>query len=330
MMIKKLALCLALFSLPLVGCNSTGDVKLDTAPVTRASGVTTSGVTFAQGLPLVDTHFHAMPFMSPDDLLKRIDRHNIQYIGGGHAVGMGRNAEFAAVLGQRYLWAEGSQLIRAYREGGKRALEDVNNPHFQQAFNNIKYAVESGRVRVLGEIFVNTRTSAPAPWRRWKIDANSSAMRALFGLAADHGIPMMVHAQFDSDTVRQLESLAASRPDGVLVLGHCGKDSVASAVRAFLGKTPNAYCNLAYRSAPQETSQDPDRYIWSKSGIKEGWRQLIEDYPDRFMIGIDDVHDWNQFDAVVATIRQDLLANLSQSTAEKLAYQNAKRLYRTE
>ena len=233
-------------------------------------------------------------------------------------------------MGDRFIWAEGGQMLTAFRKGGKDAIENADDPQFQESLGHIKRAMSSGKVRVISEIFVNTRSSARQEWRRWKIKGDSSAMRALFGLAAGSGIPMLVHAQLqhDDDTFEELHRLAASNPKGTLVLGHCGKDTTAARMREFLGKTPNAYCNLAYRSPPQETSRDRNRTIWSGDGIQEDWRRLFEDMPDRFMVGIDDVHDWDQFDAVIATLRKDLLANLTKATAEKLAHRNARKIYR--
>lgn len=282
----------------------------------------------AMELPIIDTHFHAMPFMSPDELLARIDKHNILHIGGAHTPGTPRNAEFASAMGGRYIRSEGSQMLTAFKKGGQDAIENADNPQFKESLGHIKRALSAGNVRVISEIFVNTRSSASEAWRRWKIKGDSSAMQTLLALAADNNIPMLVHAQFDDDTAEELGRLAASRADGKLVLGHCGKDSTAAKMRDFLSKTPNAYCNLAYRSAPQETSSDQNRHIWSKAGIKEEWRQLIEDMPDRFMVGIDDVHDWDQFEAVIETIRKDLLANLTKATAEKVSHQNSKKIYR--
>jgi hypothetical protein len=54
---------------------------------------------------------------------------------------------------------------------------------------------------------------------------------------------------------------------------------------------------------------------------------LIEDYPDRFMVAIDDVRSWDEYAGVVAAIRQGVLAKLSPATAEKVAYKNAVRLF---
>jgi adenine deaminase len=62
--------------------------------------------------------------------------------------------------------------------------------------------------------------------------------------------------------------------------------------------------------------------------MKDDWRQLIEDHPDRFMVAIDDVGTWDIYDQTVIAIRQGVLAKLSPATAEKVAYKNAVRIFR--
>jgi predicted TIM-barrel fold metal-dependent hydrolase len=299
------------------------------AGLITSAGAKPIGEKAAMELPIIDTHFHAMPFMTPSELLTRMDKDNILKIGGAHTSQKPRNDEFVNVMGDRYIRAEGGQMLTAGKKGGPGALEDADSSLFQASFNNLKRAVSNYKVHVISEIFVNTTSSAGEEWRRWKIKGDSSGMHALFDLATDNKIPMLVHAQLQGEEglADELSRLAASRPDGMLVMGHCGKDTTADTMRQFLNKTPNAVCNLAYRSPPQEQSSDEDRRIWSSSGIKEEWRQLIEDMPDRFMVGIDDVKDWDEFHEVVETIRKDLLANLTRSTAEKVSYQNAKRIY---
>ena len=50
----------------------------------------------AMGLPIIDTHFHPMPFMTPEELLARIDKHNILKIGGAHTPGDGDSRNSSA------------------------------------------------------------------------------------------------------------------------------------------------------------------------------------------------------------------------------------------
>jgi predicted TIM-barrel fold metal-dependent hydrolase len=71
------------------------------------------------------------------------------------------------------------------------------------------------------------------------------------------------------------------------------------------------------------------RNIFSESRVDSGWLELIEDFPDRFMIGTD-AHNANDYRKYVKAVRSGLLANLSDETAEKVAYKNAQHLFGLE
>ena len=89
------------------------------------------------------------------------------------------------------------------------------------------------------------------------------------------------------------------------------------------------YCNLAFRSPPQSYANDPNN-IYDSCTLKSEWKDLIEDHPDRFMVGIEDTHSWETFDKVAENIRSGLLANLRPDVAEKVAYKNAVKVYTLE
>jgi len=287
-------------------------------------------------LPLADIHFHPMPFMTPQDLLLRMDRLNIRWCGGAGAIipprdqGFDRELLFQKVLGDRYLRFAGFYELARNALISPNYVADASSESFKSAFGKIEEELRTGVARGMGEVFVNTRTSHTNPRMRFKIPPNSSGIRALWSLSARYGVPLSIHMQFDQDSVDQLRELLQSDPKGVLVLVHAGKDTVAAQVRSLLAEFPNLFCDLAYRSPPQEKGpvSSSVRIIFSKSVLKPDWKQLIEDYPDRFFVAVDDVQSWSQYDEVVATIREGLLGNLSPETAEKVAYKNAMRVFK--
>jgi hypothetical protein len=65
-------------------------------------------------------------------------------------------------------------------------------------------------------------------------------------------------------------------------------------------------------------------------GIRGSWKNLIEDYPDRFIVGVDNVYSWEGYENVIRSIRFGLLANVSPATAEKVAHKNAQAWFRLE
>ena len=57
--------------------------------------------------------------------------------------------------------------------------------------------------------------------------------------------------------------------------------------------------------------------------VDPDWRAAFLEFPDRFMVGIDDMQNWDEYDAVARNIRMGLLANLDKDVAEKVAWRNA-------
>jgi predicted TIM-barrel fold metal-dependent hydrolase len=65
--------------------------------------------------------------------------------------------------------------------------------------------------------------------------------------------------------------------------------------------------------------------IFTSYSLNSTWKDLIEEMPDRFMVGTD-TKTGSHYDKGINNIRSGLLSNLNQETAEKVAYKNAQRL----
>jgi predicted TIM-barrel fold metal-dependent hydrolase len=298
----------------------------------------------ASVIPIVDVHFHYMPFMRPDALQERMQKNNIVLAIsagaiGGPAIGdpRTRDAEVLQLLGESYIPASGAgELYRAERAAGLSLFTDLQSPHRADALARLMEQKYAGR-RAIPETFPNAENSSVDPLRRRRVPTDGPFFQELMKFAVQEKIPLPMHMEWHPDSVLQLGNLLRSFPDGVVVLSHCGKITVADDIRRFFEKHTNVYCDLGYRGAPlatQESTRDPNRMIYwpdglfRKADIKPDWLKLITDFPDRFMMAIDDVHSWGQYDEVVAAIRFGVLDKLDKSTAEKVAYQNAINVYR--
>lgn len=170
---------------------------------------------------------------------------------------------------------------------------------------------------------VNARTSSPEPMVQFKVRADSPVLKALLDLAGKYKRPLNIHAQWDPDTAQEVEQLAASNRGAQVMLSHCGSTADAVAIRGLLERNANVACDLSARGAPP-LKGGADRFaVYDERGIRGGWKQLIEDYPDRFAVGLDIPQSWEEYEAMVRAIHLGLLANLSPATAEKVAYRNA-------
>ncbi|MBA2963265.1 MULTISPECIES: amidohydrolase family protein [Ramlibacter] len=298
----------------------------------------------AATLPLADVHFHLMTFMTPADLKARMEKHNIQWTISAGAFGipdvatpMERDAGAQQLLKDRYIPATGLyETYHAERKVGVRLYTDQPSPEREELLRSIEEQL-AVQPRVVAEMVPNAESSSVLPTFRRRIATDGPYYRQLLTVAKKQGRPVPMHMQFHRESVQQLSQLLQDQPDGIVLLSHCGKDSAAKDVRVMLEKHPNLYCDLSFRGAPlatAESRQDPARLIfWGKSlfqsaGMKPEWRQLVEDHPDRFMVGIDDVHSWGIYDDTVTAIREGVLAQLTPATAEKVAFRNAVRLFR--
>jgi len=297
------------------GSAQSGDAPSGSAPI---------GPDAARTLPFADAHFHVMPYMDPAQLLQAMDRLNIRWAGGALALGgPARDAAVARVLGARYIRATGTYAwLRLRQRGGPQALERPETAEFQSLLSEVEADLRDGNARVIGELHVNAMQSAASPVLRFKIRADGSGLSALAALAAKHRRPLALHAQWDADTAAEFQRLAASNREARIILLHAGNIASAAQIRALLEAHPNVVCDLSYRSPPQLKGRILDRTIFD-GALREDWRALIEDHPERFMAGIDDVQSWDDYEATLRNIRDGLLASLSPAAAERLAWKNA-------
>jgi len=300
----------------------------------------------ARELPLADVHFHLMWFMSPEELKERMEKHNVRWVVGVGAIegltgkeSFARDLEAKRLLGERYLPSVGWMSIRRADsdEGGARIYTDPVNPRRDALLKLLDEQLSTEPQAVFGELHPNAESSSAIADLRRRLPTDAPLFVELYKLSIKHKRPLPLHMQWHPDSVERLGKLLQSDRQGMVVLAHCGKDTEAKQIREFFQKHPNVFCDLSYRSLPQtsrEGMRDPARTIyWGNgmfmtAGAKPEWIKLIEDFPDRFMVGVDDVPTWGTYDDVVESIRTGLLPQLKPETAEKVANKNAVRVFR--
>ena len=283
---------------------------------------------------IADVHMHPHPDNDPKDVLKWMDRNKVQWAGLG-AIRGGREVRehYAQVMGERYIPFGGqTQLNQIYRSGGNAALEDDQSAEFKALMAMLEEDFAAGKLKGIGEIFANARTTSKA-WMGRKMRIDAPTHKAMMDLAAKHGGVLTIHVEWDDDSVRELQALAAYNPQGRIIIAHCGSNTSAGDIRLVLRQHQNLYCDLSARHPPKLTPglmrSKPEQKIFTATGLEEDWRVLIEEMPDRFMVG-SDTQTEADYDGSMHTIRIGLLANLKPATAEKVAYRNAQELFRLQ
>ncbi len=147
-------------------------------------------------------------------------------------------------------------------------------------------------------------------------------MHRLWALSATYGIPVHVHAEADGPTVAEMERLLESNSQGTWLWAHTGNFIEPLALKPLFQQHPNLFCELSWRDERVGV-----RIPISVGGLlRPEWKELLEEFPDRFVIGTDVGDPSLDRYAVMIGYWRGILNQLSKGAAEKLAHQNAERI----
>lgn len=173
------------------------------------------------------------------------------------------------------------------------------------------------------------------------IHMDSPAFRMIFDLAADYGLPVLVHHNispqnasvplYEDELIRALEY----NPKTKIIWAHVGvsrrieMDELLIIAARLLNDHPNLYVDISWiffenyvRGDLMRRNEPVDTGIFA-----DMWALVIEKYPDRFMIGSDKVGHWADYPAEILKYYM-LLDRLKPETAERLCRKNALSLWR--
>ena len=139
-------------------------------------------------------------------------------------------------------------------------------------------------------------------------------LKRVVALALEKSIPLHVHS--GHEPVEYLYSLG---PDLTIIWAHAGMSEPPAVIEEMMARYSTLHADTSYR----------ERDILDYHGnMNEEWRQLLERYSDRFMVGSDTWINaqWANYDSLMK-VNRDWLANLSPAAARKIAYRNAERLF---
>lgn len=141
-------------------------------------------------------------------------------------------------------------------------------------------------------------------------DADLPVMRALVEFAKQRKI--FLHAHSDSDAV---ERIFRQDPDARVLWAHSGFDRPDN-VRAMFAKHKMLWADLAWRND------------YAPGGKLDGsWRQVMMEFPDRFMVGTDTPSPERWYYVVEhAKFSRTWISELPAEVADNIAFRNAERL----
>jgi len=196
----------------------------------------------------------------------------------------------------------------------------------------------SGRFGAMAEVLLyHARKGNKAP----EVRAYPDDDRVRFALvaAAAHGWPFVVHIEFASLSrpererfMAGLETLLNENPAIPILLNHMGQLQPPEVARLIKAHANFHLLTAHTTSVMIRASKEPWTPMFDGDHLKPTWKELIENYPDRFVFALDNV--WQQhWEALyleqVAQWRKALEA-LPPSVAHAVAHGNAERLWRLE
>lgn len=280
--------------------------------------------------PLADLHFHpsAVQAFSPEQALRAMDRAGVRWAGNG-AKGLrdlDRNwLPFVQAAPDRFLPFAGQGGIgELIRNQGADAFNLVS-PEIMSLADRIEQDLRAGRFRGIGELFVNNLTTRPATLPGTRYPADSPLMQRLLSLAATFHAPLSIHMEAEPTSVEELERLLPMNREGIVVWAHCGHFADASLVRGVLARHPNLFCELSFRDDIRLRGRN--LITDSNRRVLPDWKDLLEAFSDRFLIGTDPSDDLRDYQQIVEFFRT-VLAQLTPKAANRIGQGNARRIFR--
>lgn len=306
-----------------VNATPTSVVELATAELPRPTAFPSPTPIVVADLPLIDLHFHPDPAWGPS-LAALLDRLGVRTAGNGASVPDDiAQAEAERHGGRVIVFAGGYQVRQLVSRYGQGAWT-VTAPEAERFLEELAENLRMGKFKGIGEIHVNNQMSNLPNAPQYRFPADSALMQRLWSLSATHGVPVSVHMDAERESVEEMERLLASDRRATWLWAHTGHYAEPALVRRLLADHANLYCELSYRVSisPSRAARPVD----DAGLLQERWRMLIEEYPERFVLGTDIGFASPSLYSQHIAFWRLILTQLSPDTAAKLAYRNAERL----
>ena len=167
----------------------------------------------------------------------------------------------------------------------------------------------------------------------FKPAATNSVFLRLLGLAEQYEVPVLVHV--DAGNEKKFVAICDANRRVQFIFAHAGGNLYPRHIRRVIEQCENVWIEFSAR--------DPWRYggLTGDDGLLlDGWRELVLEYPDRFVVGTDPVwkvtrtqtwdqpdEGWDYFEPLLAYHRK-WIAQLPPAVQRKLSLDNARRLFK--
>lgn len=243
-------------------------------------------------LPVFDAHIHyshdVWDAISPADAIRRLREAGVK-----RALVSSSSDEGT----QRLYQADPAFIVPSLRPYRKRGTLD-SWMYDESIISYLKERLAKYRYAAIGEFHIDGE------------QARTPVMREVIRLAKQYKLILHVHSD-----AQAINFIIEQDPKARILWAHAGFEN-AEAVRKLMSTQANLWADLSFRTE-----------IANEGRFFPGWKELLVDYADRFLLGIDtyEPQRWLQINNVMKWQR-DLLAALPDDVARKVAYENGERL----
>jgi len=158
---------------------------------------------------------------------------------------------------------------------------------------------------------------------------------AALDVALSKGWPFIIHIEFASLGARRaqymngMEAMLRAHPEHPFLLIHMGQLRPEEAGR-LLAAHPNLHFIPAHTTpVTLAESREPWTPMFDDGTLSATWRDLILRYPDRFVLGFDNVwaRHWKEFYLPQVKLWRRALSDMPDAIAHAVAHRNAERLW---
>lgn len=288
-----------------------------------AFGAAAQGLTAASKLPIIDMHFHPDPAWDALVFVKLLDELGVAKAGNG-AREQGPDTDKVALdfvqQNPDRFFAFGFAGIRGILVEEQEPAWKLETDSIRNALARLESDLRAGKLKGIGEIHANTETSRPM--RRDRFPADSPLMQQLCKLSETYQVPLNVHMDSTDQSVGEMERMLSSNRGCIWIWAHSGSFAQPPLLRQLLQRHSNLYLDLSDRVGP---TRYEDR-IDDEGQLKSGWKDLLEEYQDRIVIGTDRAKPSVKPYSTVIRYWREVLPQLSPQAAAKIAHGNARRL----
>lgn len=281
----------------------------------------------AHDIPIIDSHSQADHQVDLDDIVPLLDRAGVSRV-------------ILAARSKRD-WRDIAQLAARFPD---RVTASVRTKGGKYRRNHPKYyrlltkQLATPQFAAMAEVIL---WHAQKGWKAPEVIVHPADPQAQAALTAAlrRGWPFVPHIEFaaareagDYDRfMTALKAMLDAHPDHPFALTHMGQLS-ADEVAPLLAAHGNIHFIMSHAN-PIMVNQSRQPWVDMFDDGEElspEWRALVMRYPDRFILGFDNVwaEHWSGFFTDQAALWRKALAKLPHDVAHALAHQNAERLWR--